>query len=217
MRCSERATMTGGQHAAKASRSSSFSHNLLAPPNSLKLHLSPPLRLQQQHLTLCSRQLGSAAPPTLPRDSFPVRCSTSHPPKQHNIESSSSQLPTATPFTLLVIRAHRAEGPGPRDPSGAQLLSLQLTANHSEMTSKIYPRGFTPVERNPANLEPKHPIDPPAASVEQLLATIPETPLVKAAREYLEPKLPKNVWNHSQRAYLYGECQQPSPRYRPRS
>ncbi|ORY56809.1 cyanamide hydratase [Leucosporidium creatinivorum] len=72
------------------------------------------------------------------------------------------------------------------------------------MASTTYPRGFTPVERAPDKLKPKHPTNPPALSVEELLATIPETAVVKAAREYLEPKLPKNVWNHSQRAYLYG-------------
>lgn len=71
-------------------------------------------------------------------------------------------------------------------------------------TTPTFPRGFTPVERNPEALKPKHPSNPPVISVEDLLATIPETTLVKAAREYLHSKLPLNVFNHSIRAYLYG-------------
>lgn len=71
--------------------------------------------------------------------------------------------------------------------------------------STSYPRGFAPVERNPEALKLKYPSNPPHISVDDLMATIPETPLVRKAREYLEDKLPKNVMNHSNRSYLYGQ------------
>lgn len=72
-------------------------------------------------------------------------------------------------------------------------------------TITTYPHGFTPVERNPLNLTPKHPDSAPFIPLDKLLSTIPNTPLVKKALEYLKPLLPVPMFNHSNRAYLYGE------------
>jgi hypothetical protein len=139
---------------------------------------------------------GSATPPAR----FPATARFSRSRPFASAEAAYSQverdLATLCSFKLQLCNS--------RAPSFERTLSSTITSLTSSrfMSSTTYPRGFNPVERNPDKLQPKNPSNPPAISVEELLATIPETALVRAAREDLEPKLPKNVWNHSQRAYL---------------
>ncbi|KAI5479491.1 HD domain containing protein [Pseudohyphozyma bogoriensis] len=64
------------------------------------------------------------------------------------------------------------------------------------------PRGFTPLDRNPDLLKPLHD-KAPVLSLEELKSTIPDTPIIRKSLAYLTPKLPKPIFNHSHRAYLY--------------
>lgn len=83
------------------------------------------------------------------------------------------------------------------------LLSLPPSFTSSRMCD--HPHGFTPVDRNPALLKPQHSGVAPAVALKDLVATIPDTPLVRRSIRYLKPILSVPIWNHSHRAYLHGE------------
>ncbi|GAA5874757.1 hypothetical protein JCM1840_000425 [Sporobolomyces johnsonii] len=70
-------------------------------------------------------------------------------------------------------------------------------------TTTRYAHGFQPVHRNPNQLSPAAPNDPPQIPLDDLLALIPTTPLAKKAYEHVKDQLGCQIHNHSHRAFLH--------------
>lgn len=62
--------------------------------------------------------------------------------------------------------------------------------------------GFAPVPAPADKLQLGNPGAPAALSLEDL-QPLPDTELVRLSKQHLESILPKPVWNHSHRSYLF--------------
>jgi cyanamide hydratase len=64
-----------------------------------------------------------------------------------------------------------------------------------------YAPGFLPVSRNPAEL----PYADAASGITLADLPLPSSDLIEEAKQFLKPILGEPVWNHSHRAFLFGE------------
>lgn len=95
----------------------------------------------------------------------------------------------------------------------ADLLSL-LASNHHRlrMTSNsrpmlTSPKGFHPVSRDPLDYlpSPSEPLPSSAVNLHVVSLLVPSSSLIAEAKTFLKGELTIPIWNHSHRAFLFGE------------